>query len=294
MQQLTTLGRLRHAPRPAVLGVMGLIALVGTGLGGCASNQELVDANRALTDRNQALVQENQSLRNANAALQAGLTSRDQALADYKRQVEELLGGRGDLLARLGEMDSKLAGMKFGQLDAETDQALRELAAQYPHLVEYDADLGMLRFKSDLTFASGSDDVTAAGRQTLQEVSRILNTSAAIGYDVRVVGHTDTQRVTQKPGRRFTNNVELSAFRAIAVRDVLVSGGVSAPRIEVAGRGEFMPLVPNAANGNTPANRRVELFLVRPIAPRASVGPAPTAEPAPAPARRPVDEEIMK
>ena len=51
--------------------------------------------------------------------------------------------------------------MALKALDPATDQALRDLAAQYPDLVVYDPDRGMIRFTSDLTFGSGSAEVTA-------------------------------------------------------------------------------------------------------------------------------------
>jgi hypothetical protein len=55
-------------------------------------------------------------------------------------------------------------------------------------------------------------------------------------------------------------NMHLSAHRAISVRDALVSDGVTANRMQVAGYGEFRPIVPNGANGAA-QNRRVEIFL---------------------------------
>jgi chemotaxis protein MotB len=183
--------------------------------------------------------------------------------------------------------------MRFGDLDPATDSALQALAAQYPELFVYDSETGMLRFKSDLTFDSGSDVVKSEARSALGQLATILNGPAA-QYDIRVVGHTDAQRVRQVAGRRFKDNLELSAFRSISVRNVLVGAGVAATRVEFAGRGEFDPIVPNTAgSGNTQENRRVEMFLVRPL--RRGV-PAPSgdmgggdAPSAPAP-----KEEFMK
>src|SRR5262249_32441922 len=116
---------------------------------------------------------------------------------------------------------------------------------------------------SDLTFASGSDEVTEAGRRSLDAFGKILTGSSALGYDIKVLGHTDSQRVTAKPGRPFKNNWELSAFRAISVMNEFTKIGVQPERGEVAGRGEYKPAVQNTAKGNTPQNRRVEIFLVK-------------------------------
>ena len=46
-------------------------------------------------------------------------------------------------------------------LPAELDELLQQLARDNPGLLEYDRRLGMVKFKSDLTFAPGSDTVTA-------------------------------------------------------------------------------------------------------------------------------------
>lgn len=51
--------------------------------------------------------------------------------------------------------------------------------------------------------------------------------------------------------------------------------GIAASKIEAAGWGEERPLVPNAPNGNTPANRRVEIYLGRSVGGQ-GMGASPT------------------
>lgn len=275
-------------------GAILVVALGASILGGCnAGTNNLVEANRALTDRNAALTAQNESLNNLNQQLQSELARRNQMVEDMNKLVAELRGGRGDLDARYQSLLAQLGNLRFGDLDPATDAALRELASQHADILEYDPARGMLRFKSDLTFASGSDQLADSVKGTLATLANILNTAAA-NYEVRVVGHTDTQRVRQVAGRRFTNNLELSAFRSISVRNELVNRGVSAQRVEIAGRGEFDPIVANSASGNTPQNRRVEIFLGRAIgasSPTITNVPDTATE---APTRQPVREEIMK
>lgn len=253
------------AVRALRVGALALVALTAaTGLTGCNKNSnELLEANRALTDQNQTLSAENETLRSANASLTSAVESRDKTISDFRRFIEQLKSENSGLQGQLSAFDERLKGIKFGQLDPATDQALKDLAAQYPDLITYDADRGMVRFTSDLTFASGSDEVTSAGRQSLEALARILTGSAASGYDVKIVGHTDSQRVRQITGRKFTDNWELSAFRSISVMREFTKIGVAPERLEVAGRGEWLPAVQNTAKGNTPQNRRVEIFLVR-------------------------------
>jgi chemotaxis protein MotB len=221
------------------------------------------------------------------------LARRNQMIEEQARLLSDLRGGRAGLEAQLAALDARFAGLRFGDLDPTTDSALRELAAQYGDILEYDSARGMLRFKSDLTFASGSDQLNESVKGALGKLGQILN-SAAANYEVRVVGHTDTQRVRQLPGRSFKNNIELSAFRSISVRNYLVDNGVAPQRFEVAGRGEFDPIVANTGSGNTPQNRRVEIFLGRPMG---GAGSSVTTVPdtvTDAPVRQPAREEIMK
>jgi chemotaxis protein MotB len=146
-------------------------------------------------------------------------------------------------------------------LDPETDRALQALAAQYPDLIKYDAARGMLQFMADLTFDSGSDQVKPKAREGLQRLAQILAGSSASGYDVRLVGHTDSQRPSRSAGR-FPTNRHLSVARSIAVEEALRAGGIPGSRMETSGWGEYRPAVANSPSGGTPANRRVEIFIV--------------------------------
>lgn len=277
--------------RALVAGVMALG--LGVVLGGCNSNNaNLVEMNRALQDRNQALTAQNESLTNLNQQLQDALSARERALDEQNRLIAELRAGNADALAQFDELNRRFSGLRFGQMDPSTDAALQQLAAQHPDLLEYDSDRGLLRFKSDLTFASGSDVVSDAGRQTLMQLGSILNGPAA-GYDLRIVGHTDSQRISAATARNHRTNMHLSAHRAISVRDVLVGSSVAPERFEIAGRGEFDPMIPNTGNGNTPGNRRVEIYLERGRV-KKNMGAMPSAAPAPAPAPASSGPEIMK
>lgn len=293
-QGMSRLGRMMRMATAAVM--VGATAL---GLTGCnAGGNNLLEANRALQERVTTLQAENEALNNTNQQLQAALAARDKALADLQSQMSMLASSGSGMDAKYEDLLKRFQALRFGSLDPETDAALRELAAQHPDLIEYVPELGMLRFKSDVTFASGSDAVNASARPTLQQLASILN-SAAASYDVKIQGHTDSQPVVRARAQHPTN-MHLSAHRAISVRRELVNMGVAPQRFEVAGRGEFDPLTPNNANGNTPRNRRVEVYLMRAVsrnmnAPTSESGESSsTPAAAPAPARSEPREEIMK
>ena len=60
-----------------------------------------------------------------------------------------------------------------------------------------------------------------------------------IPWILRIDGHTDAQAIT---GGQFKSNWELSAARAIAVVQYLISKGVEPTRLAAAGFGEFQPI----------------------------------------------------
>lgn len=242
---------------------LGLIAVV---LGGCVSQQEydrLVDTNRSLSAANadlQARLNESQSaigsLRGESGSAGSMITSLQQSNADLRAQLDEAR-------RQMEEIENRMGNMQFTRLDPVTDSALRALADRYPGLISYDAARGMLQFASDLTFDSGSATVKANAGESLRALANILATSEAAPYDVRVVGHTDAQRISAATAQRFPTNMHLSVARAIAVRSALAGIGVSESRMEASGWGEFRPVVASGPNGNTPANRRVEVYLVK-------------------------------
>ncbi|MGE4198145.1 MAG: OmpA family protein, partial [Phycisphaerales bacterium] len=247
-----------------IAGAMGLcLCVLGGGPVGCSSNSDLIETNRTLTERIEQLIVENKRLKGELETANAEIAALRQSNADLVALRDQLMAENQMLREQLRRFGSDLESLKFSALDPTTDAALRELAAQYPDLLEYDSARGMIRFKSDVTFASGSDEVSDAGRRTIDALAKILISPAASSYDVRIVGHTDSQRMSGPTAAKHRTNWHLSTHRAISVGRELMAMGVAQTRLEAAGHGEYDPLVPNTASGNTPQNRRVEVFLVR-------------------------------
>lgn len=241
----------------------GVIA-AGFFVGGCASRGDLdsaTDTIRSLTDRNEALKQQLSQCQGEVAILRGQYDQNSGVVGNMSQEnarlQSELSEARQDLLA----FEQRLANARLSDLDPVTAQALESLAAQYPNLIQYDADRGMLRFSSDLTFDKGSVKVKDAAMPSLKALANILKGGSASGYDIHIVGHTDAQPLSWKTREKHPTNMYLSCHRAIAVRDALAKLGVPVSKMQAAGWGEFRPLVPQNAKGPTPANRRVEIFL---------------------------------
>ena len=80
-----------------------------------------------------------------------------------------------------------------------------------------------------------------------------------IPWILRVDGHTDTRPVTGNG--QFKSNWELSAARAVAVVQYLISKGVEPDRLAAAGFGQFQPIDQGTDDASLARNRRIELKL---------------------------------
>jgi chemotaxis protein MotB len=266
-----------------------LLAVLAGGLGGCVNQREydkLWETNRSLQARNAELSTEIEDLRARLGGLDASGADAQSAIGRLQSENQTLRGQLASAQGVIADLESRLGNMSFSRLDPSTDSALRQLAARYPDLIVYDSSKGMLRFASDLTFRSGSDEVQPAAMDSLRALAGVLKSPEASGYDVIVVGHTDSQRISANTARRHPTNMHLSAHRAIAVRKALGDQGVAWEHMQAAGWGEYRPSVPNTGTGNTPQNRRVEIYLVAstydgtPVGGGAPAEARPAAEPA--------------
>jgi chemotaxis protein MotB len=249
--------------------ILGIALLT---LGGCVSQGQydaLVTKERRAQEQ---LVDLQERIASLNAEIMAIRTSASAPSAEMLALLDKLKADRSALQLALDAARADLENLGkqpltfTGPLPAELDLALKQLADANPELMEYDSRRGMVKLKSDLTFALGSTEINASGAAALQKLASIINRGEAVRYGVRIVGHTDNVPVTNAVNlKRFGDNWGLSAFRSIAVKDVLSRSGVSQARLEIAGRGEFQPVVANGPRGAA-ANRRVEMFLF-PIAP---------------------------
>ncbi len=275
-----------------VLRIAPFFVLVGLTLGGCANDK--VDR---LTEVNQTSAARIEQLNQENRTLEAMVDRKDSRIGELEGEVRQLRGVRGELDKQLSglrdqqkSIQDAFGNLRLAGLNPETDRALQALAAANSDLIRYDSARGMLQFTSDLTFDAGSDVVKPQATASLQKLAQIMQSSAASEYDLRVVGHTDNQRIANPAtAKKFGTNRHLSAYRAIAVESALRQGGMPGARIEIAGWGEYRPMVANSSKGGTAANRRVEIYVVPSAFSTGSPAPADAPETAPS---RPVTPEV--
>ncbi len=248
----------RLALTTTILAVAGLTT-------GCVSQQEydkLWETNRSLTNRNSTLQAELDGSNASYNQLQGSSGDAQSVINQLTNDNQSLRNQLASSQNAYGRLEDRLSSLQMVSIDPATDRALTNLAEQYPDLIIYDADHGMLRFASDLTFGSGSDAVQASAMDSLKTLAKVLNAGAATSYDIQIVGHTDNQKISSGTAKRHPSNMHLAAHRAISVRKVLGNAGVDWNRMEAAGWGEHRPIVGNNVGKGTSANRRVEIFLV--------------------------------
>ena len=264
------------------------LTMLGTGCVSQDSHDDLLSINRQLEERNTVLEQQIQALRMSSgqsAASIAALEARIARLAALEARYAEDQNTITELKKTIAQLRAEIAKLGSGQnqivvvegLPPEVSDALRELAAANPDLMIYDEDRGMIRLRSDLTFGLGSDVVGDSAKTALARLADVLTGGAAANFDIQVVGHTDAVPVKSARGKQlYGDNRGLSSNRGDSVARVLIANGVKAGRVLSGGRGATQPIEANNAKGQSKANRRVEIFLVK-----ASDAPAPApAQPA--------------
>jgi chemotaxis protein MotB len=220
-----------------------------------------------------------------------------QAEADsYKNQLAQLMQNGGNLQALVSNLNQQNAAlqaqldeingkyrdamnrpMSGGALPPALSNELSAFAQQNPDLVDFDAARGIVKFKSDVTFAVGDATLSSRAREVIQRFASILNSPTASSYELLVAGHTDNQRVTNPKtiSAGHKDNWYLSAHRAISVAGDLMAQGVSSQRVGVIGYADQRPIASNSNPNGQQQNRRVEV-LILPTTIRGGGGPAVT------------------
>jgi flagellar motor protein MotB len=243
------------------------LALSLGGFTGCVGQAEQKRLQTAFDQARQQLAEDEndlETLRKKNADLEAQIAEMEKNGGD----VDALKKDRDALMAQLAELKDKydkllsMAGTAPA-LPPDIDSALRDLAAKYPDLLEYDSATGRVRFKSDLTFDLGSTEVKPRAKEALGQFAGIINSPEIAKNELRVIGNTDDVPIRGTRGSINPTNRILSTNRANSVISVLTADGVSDLRLQAAGWGEFRPIVQNAPGKHgAEQNRRVDVYIL--------------------------------
>jgi len=194
--------------------------------------------------------------------------------------VTNLTGQNATLQAQLDELNRKYADAlnrspsAGNPLPQALTNELTAFAAANPDLVEFDAARGIVKFKSDVTFATGDAELQPKAKDAINRFAAILNSSSAASYELLIAGHTDNTPVvnpaTKAKGHK--DNWYLSSHRAISVAAELIGQRVGQQRIGVVGYADQRPAASNASESGKAQNRRVEVLILPTTVRSAPVG----------------------
>ena len=286
---------------PALLGAV----LLSLGAIGCASNEdytalkmdrdnlaEQLAGARRDAEANRRLAE---GYREQLAGLSAGGAAENAQLLNLQQQVMALTGERDDLMNKYQALLQKIG--TGPALPEVLTHELTAFAEANPGLVTFDPNAGIVKFKSDVTFASGDAELSADAKAVLGKFAQILNGPIAKNYRLEIAGHTDNVPVESALAisKGHKDNWFLSSHRAISVAKALMGQNVAQDRIGVTGYADQKPVASNTDPAGRQQNRRVEV-LILPTAvsgatetPTAQAPAAPEAEPAAG-----VDEGVSK
>lgn len=199
---------------------LALFAVAAATLGGCGVSEK--DYN--------ALKEENTSLRDKVTSAETTAREKEAAAAEAQRKLAEAEAAK---TTQFNDAPSSGGGKKSGGGGGGGGTTVLEIAG-------------------DVLFDPGQAVVKSSAKKQLDKIVGQLNGQYA-GHNVRVEGHTDTDKPKKS---KFKTNEALSEARADAVRDYLVSKGVSTGRVSAVGYGDSRPKSSKAAS------RRVDIVVL--------------------------------
>lgn len=185
-------------------------------------------------------------------------------------------GGGTDLTRRAGQVKKGEIETSVSRADQERQESarLQDLKVKLEKAIDSNAKMAQFKkqLKLDITseglriqivddqnrpmFDSGGAVMKPYTRDILREIGRTLN---EVPNRISLSGHTDA--VAYSGGEAGYSNWELSADRANASRRELVMGGLEDGKVlRVVGLGSAVPF--DAANPNSPVNRRISIIVM--------------------------------
>ena len=121
---------------------------------------------------------------------------------------------------------------------------------------------GRIGISGSVLFALNSDDLQAEGRQVLESLAPPLAAYLAVHDEMLMISGFTDDRPVRDSNRRFADNWELSAQRALTVTRALIDEGIPPASIFAAAFGAWQPVASNTDTDGRSRNRRVEMAPV--------------------------------
>jgi chemotaxis protein MotB len=239
------------------------------------TQSQSADAARVAAEQNRAgqLAGQLDSEKAVSARALAQVEVLNQQIAALRRQlaaIEESLGASEkkdrESQARIADLGQRL-NVALAQRVQELSSYRSDFFGRLRQILGNRPDVRIVGdrfvFQSEVFYDAGQAVLKPEGRNELDTLAgAILELERQIPRDIawvlRVDGHTDIRPISNPT---FRSNWDLSAARAIAVVQYLISKGVSPQRLVAAGFGEFQPIDSDRTEEAFSRNRRIELKL---------------------------------
>jgi len=242
-----------------------------------ARQQQLDTLRQSLEAEAATRAQRDKQEQEAIAAAQARRQQADAEAAALRAQAENAAqqAQAAQAAAQQANAQAEQANTQAQQAQAAAQSAQTQLEETRRQLAQSDAETRRLRIQNELAriastrseprglivtlnggilFDTGKTALKPGAKSTLSKIAKQLQTDPSL--KIAVEGHTDNVGGTAM-------NQTLSEKRANAVRDYLVSAGISGDHITADGKGEESPIATNKTAAGRQQNRRVELVITQ-------------------------------
>jgi flagellar motor protein MotB len=183
----------------------------------------------------------------------------------------------GVLVVQMGLVEKLQAEAQRRQIEEQRRIALEKALAVPLASGRVTLTDGRIGISGSVLFPLNSDELRPEGRLLLKSLVPPLQVYLGErGEMLMVSGFTDDKRIRES-NRRFADNLELSAQRALTVTRALIDEGMPSSQVFAAAFGAEQPVAANDSESGRALNRRVEMAPV----PRSAKSPATGLTPAP-------------
>jgi flagellar motor protein MotB len=118
---------------------------------------------------------------------------------------------------------------------------------------------GRIGISGSVLFKLNSDQLQPEGREVLKSLAKPLSAYLQARDEILMVSGFADDRQVREGNRRFADNWELSAQRALTVTRALIDEGIPSSSVFAAAFGSEQPVSSNADDEGRARNRRVEI-----------------------------------
>jgi chemotaxis protein MotB len=239
--------------------IAGSVALALTG---CGVDEEIHNKTVADLNHTKQMLADCQKTGEAQAK---DLAAQKEQQSKLEWRLAQLGQERGSLTVDLAKANKRMEELRKAEAAAEARAAqFRELVSKFKSMidagklqVEVRDGRMLVKLPDSILFDPGKTDLKQGGKDALVGVAQVLKDIKDRKY--QIAGHTDNVPIKSK---RFADNWELSAARALEVVHFLIAqGGMDAKTLSAAGYADQLPVAPNDTPENKQKNRRIEIVL---------------------------------